>query len=40
MHRPPRNIEDPVTSVVALLVCAALGFLGLLVFMLALALGF
>jgi hypothetical protein len=40
MHKPLRHIEDPVTSVVALLVWAALGFLGLLVLMLTLALGF
>ena len=40
MHKPLRHIEDPVTSVVALLVSAALGFLGLLVLMLTLALGF
>ena len=40
MHKPLRHIEDPVTSVIALLVCAALGFLGLLVLMLTLALGF
>ena len=40
MHKPLRHIEDPVTSIVALLVWAALGFLGLLVLMLTLALGF
>jgi len=40
MHKPLRHVEDPVTSVVALLVCTALGFLGLLVMMLTLALGF
>jgi hypothetical protein len=40
MHKPLRYIEDPITSVVALLVWAALGFLGLLVLMLTLALGF
>ena len=40
MRQPGRHIEDPVTSVVALLVWAALGFLGLLVLMLTLALGF
>jgi hypothetical protein len=40
MHKPLRHIEDPVTSVVALLLSAALGFFGLLVLMLTLALGF
>ena len=40
MHKPLRHIEDPVTSVVALLFCTALSFLGLLVLMLTLALGF
>jgi len=40
MHKPLRHIEDPVTSVVALLVWAALGYLGLLVLMLTFALGF
>ena len=40
MRQPLRHTEDPVTSVVALLVFAALGFLGLLVLMLTLALGF
>jgi hypothetical protein len=40
MRQPRRHIEDPVTSVVALLVWAAFGFLGLLVLMLTLALGF
>jgi hypothetical protein len=40
MHRPLRHIEDPVTSIVALLFWVALGFLGLLVLMLTLALGF
>jgi hypothetical protein len=40
MHKPLRHIEDPVTSIVALLVWVALGFLGLLVLMLTLALGF
>jgi hypothetical protein len=34
-----RHIEDPITSVVALLVWAALGFLGMLVLALLLALG-
>jgi hypothetical protein len=40
LHKPLRHIEDPVTSIVALLVSVALGFLGLLVLMLTLALGF
>jgi hypothetical protein len=40
MRQPFRHIEDTVTSVVALLVGAALGFLGLLVLALMLALGF
>jgi len=40
MHKPLRHIEDPVTSIAALLVWVALGFLGLLVLMLTLALGF
>jgi hypothetical protein len=40
MHKPLRHIEDPVTSVVALLVWGALGSVGLLVLMLTLALGF
>jgi hypothetical protein len=40
LHRPLRHIEDPVTSIFALLVWVALGFLGLLVLMLTLALGF
>ena len=40
MHKPLRHIEDPVTSIVALLVSVAFGFLGLLVLMLTLALGF
>jgi hypothetical protein len=40
MHKPLRYVEDPVTSIVALLVSVALGFLGLLVLMLTLALGF
>ena len=39
MHQPPRHIEDPVTSVIALLISAVLGFLGLLVLMFTLALG-
>ena len=40
MPQPPRHVEDPVTSIVALLVWAALGSLGLLVLALTLALGF
>jgi hypothetical protein len=40
MRQPGRHIEDPVTSVVALLVSAALGFIALLMLMLTLALGF
>jgi hypothetical protein len=40
MRQPPRHIEDPVTSVVTLLISAALGFLGLFALMLTLALGF
>jgi hypothetical protein len=40
MHKPLRHVEDTVTSILALLVWAALGFLGLLVLMLTLALGF
>jgi hypothetical protein len=39
MRQPPRQIDDPVTSVIALLISAALGFLGLLGLMLALTLG-
>jgi hypothetical protein len=40
MHKPVRHIEDPITSVITLLVWGALGFFGLLVLMFALALGF
>jgi len=40
MRQPPRHIEDPITSVVTLVVSAALGFMGLLVLMLTVALGF
>ena len=40
MHKQVRHIEDPLASVVALLIWAALGFLGLLVVMLTLAFGF
>jgi len=39
MNKPLRHIEDPVTSIVALLVFGALGFFGLLVMMFMLALG-
>ena len=39
MHQPPRHIDDPVTSVIALLISAVLGFLGLLVLVFTLALG-
>ena len=39
VRQPLRHIEDPVTSVFALLVWVALGFLGLLVVALMLALG-
>jgi len=40
MHQPLRHIEDTVTSVVALLVFAVVGFFGLVVLLLTLALGF
>jgi hypothetical protein len=40
MRQSPRPIEDPIASVGALLICAALAFLGLLALMLLLALGF
>jgi hypothetical protein len=40
MRQPFRHVEGTVISVVALLVGAALGFLGLLVLVLMLALGF
>ena len=40
MHKPLRHVEDPITSIVALLVSVALGFVGLLVLVLTLALGF
>lgn len=40
MNKPLRHVEDTVTSVVALLISAALGFFGLVVLMLTLALGF
>jgi hypothetical protein len=40
MRQPHRHIEETVTSVVGLLVLGMMGFLGLVVLMLALALGF
>ena len=40
MSQSPRHIEDTITSVGALLISAALAFLGLLAFILILALGF
>jgi hypothetical protein len=40
MHKPLRHIDDPVTSVVTLLVFGAVSFFGLVVLMLTLALGF
>ena len=40
MHKPLRHIEDTVTSIVALLVLAVVGFFGLVVLLLTLALGF
>ena len=40
MHQPLRHIEDTVTSIVALLVLAVVGFFGLVVLALTLALGF
>jgi len=40
MRQPHRHIEDTVTSVVGLLVLGVMGFLGLVVLMLTLALGF
>jgi hypothetical protein len=40
MHKTIRQIEDPATSVLTLLISAALGFSGLLVLTLMLALGF
>jgi hypothetical protein len=39
MHKPLHHIEDTVTSVIALLVLGAMGFFGLVVLVLALALG-
>ena len=40
MRQPLRHIEDTVTSIVALLVLAVVGFFGFVVLMLTLALGF
>jgi hypothetical protein len=40
MQQPLRHIEDTVTSIVALLVLAVVGFFGLVVLLLTLALGF
>ena len=40
MQQPLRHTEDTVTSIVALLVLGAVGFFGLVVLLLALALGF
>jgi hypothetical protein len=40
MQQPLRHIEDTVTSVVVLLVLTVVGFFGLVVLLLALALGF
>jgi hypothetical protein len=40
MRQPRHHIEDSVTSVITLLIWAALGVLGLLVLALMLALGF
>ena len=39
MRQPPRHIADPLTSVIALLISAVLGLIGLLVLLLTLALG-
>ena len=39
MRQPPRHIEDTVTSIVVLLVFGAMGFFGLVVLLLTLALG-
>ena len=39
MRQPPRHIDDPVTSVIALLISAVLGLLGLLAVMFTLAVG-
>ncbi len=40
MRQPHHHIEDTVTSIVALLVLGTMGFFGLVVLMLTLALGF
>ena len=40
MQQPLRHIEDTVTSIVALLVLAVVGFFGLVVLLFTLALGF
>ena len=40
MQLPHHHIEDTVTSIVVLLIFGAMGFFGLVVLMLALALGF
>ena len=40
MRQPLHHIEDTVTSIVALLVLAMVGFFGLVVLLLTLALGF
>jgi hypothetical protein len=40
MQQPHHHIEDTVTSVVALLVLGVVGFFGLVVLLLTLALGF
>ena len=39
MHQPRRHVVDPVTSVIALLISAALGLFSLLVLLLMLAFG-
>ena len=40
MRQPLRHIEDPITSVVTLLVFGAVGLLGFVALMLTLAIGF
>jgi hypothetical protein len=40
MRQPLRHVEDTVTSVVALLALGVVGFFGLIVLLLTLALGF
>ena len=40
MQQPHHHIDDTVTSIVVLLVLGAMGFFGLVVLMLTLALGF